>query len=155
MKTWSPHPRTNSAECAVISGWTTAARCSEQDDSGAGVRWWSQRAHKPVTRGRVQTWRSELDPWQACVVEQVAGPLLQELGYARECEAASFFVLSRGVLEFWREVAIHKALRLPAMALRLLRPSHIALQEDWQDRADRTYARLRHRSAGSEAEARR
>ncbi len=44
----------------------------QQDDSGAGVRWWSQRAHKPVTRGRVQTWRSGLDPWQASLVEDVA-----------------------------------------------------------------------------------
>jgi len=124
----------------------------EQDGSATGVRWWSQRAHKPGTRGRVRAWRTELSPWQASVVETVAGPLMQELGYVRECEAASFPVLARGVLEACREIAVHKALRIPAMVLRLLRPSRIAVQEMWQDRADRTYAQLRHRSLGSEAE---
>jgi Sulfotransferase family len=113
-------------------------------EPGAGVRWWGRRAHGKLTGERVGRWRVELAPWQAAVVERVAGPYMEMFGYSRELPRATSLVMGRAAVEACREFVIQKLVRIPKISCYLMRRTKLAQEEAWQERADRWYAKLRH-----------
>lgn len=115
-------------------------------DFEAGVRWWGRRAHYKLTGERLGRWRVDLAPWQAAVVERVAGPYMEMYGYSRELPRANLPTMARAAVEACRELVIQKLVRIPKIWYYLILRTRLAQEEAWQARSDRLYAKLRHSS---------
>lgn len=121
-------------------------------DFEPGVRWWGRRARGKLTGERLDRWRVDLAPWQAAVVERVAGSYMEMYGYSRELPRASLPTMARAALEACRELAIQKVVRIPKIWYYLVLRTRLPQEEAWQARSDRWYAKLRHSSGEASSE---
>lgn len=95
---------------------------------------WTQRARREVTRSRVDRWKDELSGDQVALVEHVAGPLMEELGYPRATDRPGPARVAVGRAADALDWVRHTAATLPRVFYYWLHPTRIAAEEDWIDR---------------------
>lgn len=129
--------------------WST--EMMQPPDDATEVLWWSRRAHRGITSARIASWRRHLRPWQVSIIESTCGSLMEELGYPRQAAPASLIDRSRAAAEAAVEISLQKLFRAPSVLSRFFRPTNLASEEKWRERATELYGRVRpHAHAGSE-----
>ena len=103
-------------------------------DRAEDHRPWTKRARRPVTRTRVDRWREELTETDVSLVEHVAGPLMEQLDYARAGRRPTGRDLLRGRAADAVDWLRHAMRTLPRYAYYWLFPTQIAAEEEWIDR---------------------
>lgn len=101
------------------------------------------RASKPISADRRGLWRKAFQPWQVAAIEDAAGPLMEQFGYAREAPPISAPDRARATAEEIFETAVQKATRLPAGFYRHLQPTNLAAESRWLERASALYWSVR------------
>lgn len=103
-------------------------------DRAEDHRPWTQRARREVTPNRVDRWKDELSEEQVALVEHVAGPLMEELGYTRRTDPPPLLRVLAGRAADALDWARHTLTTLPRVVYYWLYPTRIAAEEDWIDR---------------------
>ena len=125
--------------CRFIGEEYSPAMLAGSDAERPG-EWWFHRAHGDISTDRLETWRQHLGERQAALVDAVAAPLLERLGYAPSGERAGIGDrLSAQAEEFACRVR-EKAGRLPATWYHWFQPTRLAAEEAWLDRCSHSAA---------------
>jgi len=126
--------------CAAI-GEAYMDRMLDSSKQLATDHWWFERAQQPVTRTRQESWRRQLRPHQAALVEHVAGSWLQHFGYQASGYRLAGPALVLGLGHAAYETVASRVRNLPGLWYRWFRPTELAAEERWNDRAARKAVR--------------
>ncbi|MGA2436778.1 MAG: sulfotransferase, partial [Bryobacteraceae bacterium] len=103
----------------------------------------SLRAYDKVTPARVALWRTELKPWQVAAIESAVGGSMEKFGYERHTKSAPLASMARAGAEAVVEMTYKTFFRLPWAFYHFFRPTSLADEYKWKERAAAAYARWR------------
>lgn len=95
---------------------------------------WFMRSHEALSQDRKGSWRGQLSAPDVQLIESVAGPLMEAMGYERSQPAASAALRFRGRVASRLEDLKERVLRAPRLWYFWLHPRNLAGEEKWIDR---------------------
>lgn len=116
--------------CAFV-GEAYCPRMLEPGDAGSPETWWFRRALEPVTTARRGTWRGQLSPRDVALIEWIAGPVMQQLGYDPEAPSVGMAARLRASAGAVMDEAHEKLRQIPRIWCHWAHPTRLA-DEEWR-----------------------
>lgn len=119
--------------CEFIGEDYDAAMLSTAKVSTADKPWFT-RSHEALSKDRTGSWQGQLAARDVQLIESVAGPLMDTMGYQRSQPAASAALRFRGRVASRLEDLKERVLRAPRLWYFWFHPRNLAGEEKWIDR---------------------
>lgn len=128
-------PETELHRICDLLGEPFSTQMLEADPTVSVDRWWFQRAQGPLDRDRSGKWRDELQSDQTALVEWVARPEMEALGYTPLGQKASLPARVVALTNEAQCLARNRLGKLPHLWYYWLHPTQIAAEEARIDKA--------------------